>query len=125
MAVRVPDLDAAVHWYVATLSFRLKRRWRQGDLELAFLSPAGDDHFTVELLSMPRMGSTPGSPDGGWGWDHLCLSVDNIDAALHALSELGVPVTRGPFVVQEIGQKIAFIADPWGNTLELTGPVAP
>lgn len=120
VAVRVPDFDAAIQWYQETLDFRLIQRFKVGDLEMAFIAPQSSETFRIELVSLPRQ-ETKGA-DAMWGWDHLCLSVADVDATLAALRSRGVSIDRGPFVVAPIARKIAFFRDPWGNTFEIMGP---
>lgn len=50
VAVRVPDFEAAKRWYVEKLDFRVIHEWPYGDLKLAYVGPATDDHFYIELL---------------------------------------------------------------------------
>jgi catechol 2,3-dioxygenase-like lactoylglutathione lyase family enzyme len=51
VAVRVPDYEASKQWYLEKLDFRLIHEWPFGDLQLAYLAPANDDNFWVELLA--------------------------------------------------------------------------
>jgi glyoxylase I family protein len=50
VAVRVPDFERAKRWYVDKLDFRVVYEWPYTDQRLAYLAPANDDHFWVELL---------------------------------------------------------------------------
>jgi catechol 2,3-dioxygenase-like lactoylglutathione lyase family enzyme len=120
VAVRVPDFEAAIQWYQDKLDFKLIQRFKVGDLEMAFISPRSSEAFRIELLSMPRQETQ--AADSKWGWDHLCLSVADVDETLAALRSRGLTIDRGPFVVDPIKKKIAFFSDPWGNTFEIMGP---
>jgi catechol 2,3-dioxygenase-like lactoylglutathione lyase family enzyme len=48
VAVRVPDFEQAVKWYVEKLDFRVVHQWPFADEKLAYLAPATDDNFTVD-----------------------------------------------------------------------------
>jgi catechol 2,3-dioxygenase-like lactoylglutathione lyase family enzyme len=62
VGVRVPDYDAAVAWYTEKLDFRVLQEWPYGDMRLAYLSPAAENDFHLELLagrsSIPGRSST-------------------------------------------------------------------
>lgn len=49
VAVRTPDLETAKRWYVEKLDFRVVAEWAYADEQLAYLAPATDDHFYVEI----------------------------------------------------------------------------
>src|ERR1700730_12859272 len=53
VGVCVPDYDAALAWYTEKLHCRVLQEWPYGDLRLAYLSPAADDDFHLELLAGP------------------------------------------------------------------------
>jgi Glyoxalase/Bleomycin resistance protein/Dioxygenase superfamily len=50
VAVRTPDLETAKRWYVEKLDFRVVAEWDYADEKLAYLAPATDDHFYIEIL---------------------------------------------------------------------------
>ena len=123
VAVRVPDYEQATRWYIEKLDFRLVRTWALGDLQLAYLAPANDNGFFVEVMA----GGSPISKaeytdltdslrlSGG---HHYSLSVDSIDDTLAELRRRGVTIVTEPFVLEAISRRLAFIADPWGNLIE-------
>ena len=55
------------------------------------------------------------------GWNHLGISVPDLDQVLEALGEFpGAELVGGPSVLPEFGgQRYAFIRDPEGNLVEL------
>ena len=53
---------------------------------------------------------------------HVCLAVDDLDAVLAELAEREVPLFGEPFVVEEIGCRLAFLEDNAGNLIELSAP---
>ena len=94
-----PDYEAAKAWYTEKLDFRVLQEWPYGDLQLAYLSPAADDDFHLELLAGPIPHPNPVLDDLGvsleyGGYQHFCLHVDNVDAARAELIRRGVDVDR-------------------------------
>lgn len=124
VGVRVPDLQASIRWYVDKLDFRVLHEWPFGELNLAYLAPANDDHFWVELLGDGTPGPQPEFTDLNEslhpaGYHHYCLNVQNVDDALAELRRRGVTIKAEPFDLPANGRRLAFIADPWGNLIEL------
>ena len=122
--VRVPDIDTAITWWTERLDFRIVHRWPYGDLQLAYLAPAVDSTFKLELLAGP--GAVERKPYRALadslnlaGWHHLCLMVDSVDATVGELRRRGVAIVTEPFDLPVISRRLAFFADPWGNLFEL------
>ena len=127
--IRVPDSDAAVSWYTEKLDFRVIHTWPYGDLRLAYVAPAVDDAFRVELLAGPGAADRPSYTDLGdslsyAGWHHICLRVDSTDETVEELRRRGVEIVTEPFDLPAISRRLAFFADPWGNLFELTQVIA-
>jgi glyoxylase I family protein len=125
VGVRVPDYEAAKNWYTEKLDFRVLQEWPYGDLQLAYLSPAADDDFHLELLAGPVPHLKPILDDLGvsleyGGYQHVCLHVDNVDAARAELIRRGVDIIGEPFEIEDISRRLAFLRDPWGNMIELS-----
>jgi lactoylglutathione lyase/glyoxylase I family protein len=102
VGVRVPDYDAAVAWYTEKLDFRVLQEWPYGDMRLAYLSPAADDDFHLELLAGPVEHPRPVLDDLGQsltygGYQHFCLRVASVDKARAELAARGVDVLGEPF----------------------------
>ncbi|CAI3798310.1 VOC family protein [Rheinheimera sp. MM224] len=130
VAVRVPDFDEAVKWYVEKLDFRIVHEWPYADQKLAYLAPASDDNFTVEILAggIPKPIPKPVYSDLGdslrlAGYHHFCLTVVNMETILEELRSRGVNIVTEQFYLADINRKLAFISDPFGNLIELAEPV--
>jgi glyoxylase I family protein len=126
VAVRVPDFDTAKRWYVEKLDFRVIGEWPYADQHLAYLAPAADEHFYIELLGDGTPGpiAKPVYSDLGdslrfAGCHHFCLNVANVDETIAELRRRGVTIVTQPFEVPEICRRLAFFADPFGNLIEL------
>lgn len=129
VAVRVPDLQAALRWYVEKLDFRVLHQWPFGELNLAYLAPADDDTFWVELLGDGTPGPQPDFSDLNEslhqaGYHHFCLNVQSVDAVLTELRRRDVKIMAEPFDLPANGRRLAFFADPWGNLIELAQTIA-
>lgn len=126
VAVRVPDFDIAKRWYVEKLDFRVVHEWPYADQRLAYLAPATDDTFFIEILGdgKPAPLAKPTYDDLGdslrqAGYHHFCLNVADIDATVEELRRRGVTIVTEPFELPVINRRLAFLADPWGNLIEL------
>jgi len=124
VAVRVPDYEASKKWYMEKLDFRLVHEWPFGDLQLAYLAPANDDNFWVELLAGGNPEAAANYTDLNEslhpsGYHHFCIDTPSVDEALAELKRRGVTIVGEPFNLAAIGKRLAFISDPWGNLVEL------
>lgn len=126
VAVRTPDLETAKRWYVEKLDFRVVAEWDYADEKLAYLAPATDDHFYIEILGGGEPAPVETRPYADLadslkyrGYHHFCLNVANVDATLEALRGRGVAIVTEPFVLPAISRRLAFFADPFGNLVEL------
>lgn len=131
VAVRVPDFEAAKRWYVEKLDFRVIHEWPYADQKLAYVGPATDDAFYVELLGdgEPKPIPKPVYTDLGdslrlAGYHHFCLNVADMDASVAEMRRRGVTIVTEPFELPVIGRRLAFIADPFGNLIELAQVLA-
>jgi lactoylglutathione lyase len=120
VGLRTTDYEGIIEWYTQKLDFRLITKFSNGDLKMAFLAPANDDYFWIEILS----GGIAGTHQDLTlpiisGFQHFCLDVDNVDATLAELRTREVKVVREPFDVPVIGKRCGFISDPYGNIIEL------
>ena len=99
--------------------------WPYGELTLAYVSPPNQDDFHLEILAGPGAAEQTvyGDVDASLvvnGFNHVCLSVESVDATLEALRERGVDIVNPPFEIDDISARLAFFRDPWGNMFELT-----
>ena len=126
VAVRTPDLEIALRFYVDVLDFRVVATWDYADEQLAYVAPATDDHFYVEILGGGEPQPTDVRPytDLGdslkyAGYHHFCLSVTSVEETVEKLRARGVTIVTEPFVLEAISRKLAFFCDPFGNLIEL------
>jgi catechol 2,3-dioxygenase-like lactoylglutathione lyase family enzyme len=126
-AVRVADLDRSIAWYGAAFGFEVEHRGRvpEGTPIAMLRTPGGAG---VELFELaPR-------DDPGWsgpiaaleeGVVHFGLAVPDVEAALEQALAAGGREVWSPRDAPVSGVRIAFLADPDGNLVELIGPAAP
>jgi glyoxylase I family protein len=131
VAVRTPDLESAKRWYVETLDFRVVAEWDYADERLAYLAPAADDRFLVEILGggepaprEVRPYTTLADSLGYAGYHHFCLNVTSVDRTVETLRARGVTIVTEPFELPAISRRLAFFADPFGNLIELAEVLA-
>jgi len=116
VAIRTTEYAQLIEWYKETLDFRVVREWTVGDLQLAFLALPNDDSFLIEVLGNQAT-EEQGVSKMKWGYDHVCFHVEDLDKTVAALSKRNVTITRS-MRIPAIGKRVAFIADPFGNTIE-------
>jgi glyoxylase I family protein len=125
VGIRVPDYEAAIKWWTAKLDFRVIHEWPYADEKLAYLAPANDNSFWVEILAGGKLKPQPTYKDLAEsleqpGLHHICIHVRNIEKTVAELKRRGVNVIGDIFYLKDITRKLAFIADPWGNLIELS-----
>lgn len=131
VAVRSPDLETALRFYVDVLDFRVVAKWDYADERLAYVAPATDDHFYVEILGGGEPAPVDVRPytDLGdslkyAGYHHFCLNVASVEETVEKLRARGVTIVTEPFVLPAISRKLAFFCDPFGNLIELAEVLA-
>jgi lactoylglutathione lyase len=125
VGLNVADLAAAEEWYVAAFGYarELAARVDAFDLDIVMLlQPERGDR--LELLHRP--GSRPGlraatPPEAVLteGFGHVAFDVDGVDAEFDRLVALGARPVMTPRPSPEPGVRMAFVADPEGNLVEL------
>lgn len=125
---RVSDLDAALAWYAEKLDLRVVGRSGANGMTFTLLALPNDDNFCLELLHGPGSAAPPKVSDdlvGGLsvpGFNHVGLQLDDVAAAINELKQRDVKILLEPFDNAELQLRVAFIADPWGNVIELIEP---
>jgi lactoylglutathione lyase len=114
--VRVRDRDASVRFYEA-LGFERRGRLNFETAYNIYMGlPGGAD---VLELTVNRGHDEP--YDLGTGYNHLAVTVEDIEAVLATLRDLGVEPEKPPYHPggREELPLIAFVADPDGYRIEL------
>jgi glyoxylase I family protein len=114
IAIYTRDLPRLEAFYTQVLGFPVARRWDAPGI--VFVDAGG---LWIELTRQdgPDDGTRPRALDQGVGLNHLALQVEDVDAAFQALAEKHVRVLAAPANYESV--RVAFLADPDGNVLEL------
>lgn len=124
VGLNVADLAAMTDWYCDALGMQVELEFALDHVDLhgaMLLSPAG---HRIELLSRP--GSVAGLQAANpveaaltRGFGHVAFDVPDVDAAYDALVAAGATDRMSPRPSPEPGVRMAYVADPEGNLLEL------
>jgi len=114
--IRVLDPDASVAFYKA-LGFEERGNLNFESAYNVYLGLPGDGD-TLELTV--NVGRTE-PYDLGDGYNHVAVAVDDLDAVLESLSQIGVEPEKPPYRPGGLEHlpRIAFVADPDGYRVEL------
>jgi lactoylglutathione lyase len=127
VGLTVTDLAAEAAWFceVFGLERELVARVEALDLSIEMLIHPGYG-YRVELLHRPGAGfgpgvkpSTPGEATLREGYGHVAFDVPDLDAAYSRALSRGARAVMSPGPSPEAGVRMAFVADPEGNLVEL------
>jgi lactoylglutathione lyase len=114
--VRVRDIDASLRFY-ESLGFERRGRLNFETAYNVYMGLPGDGD-TLEL-TVNRGRDEP--YDLGDGYNHMALTVEDLDTLLAKLAQDGVEPEKPPYAPggrEEVG-RICFVADPDGYRIEL------
>ena len=121
----VRDLAGAARWYCDAFGYHreLDLRVDPIDLDIVMLihRAYGD---RLELLHRPGTASGPKAADPAGaalsqGFGHIAFDVADLDATFERVVTLGARPVLTPRPSPEPGVRMAFVADPEGNLIEL------
>jgi len=114
LAVVTTDVEKAAAFYKDVLGFKERGRLQTAHSgTIIFITLGGTE---LELFGGGAIAPKPeGRPVA---YTHVALTVDDIDNDYERIAKHGVEFSMKPTTV-ESGMRIAFFADPDGNTLEL------
>src|SRR4028118_1275353 len=115
VAIRVKDVDRSLDFYVGKLGMReMMRLDRDGLLWLLYLRITDTQFLEV----FPEGVGERAAEREAVGFNHICLEVGDIDAALRELQTAGVALIRDKQMGAD-GNWQAWIEDPDGHRIEL------
>ena len=124
VGLNVADLEAMTAWYCASLDLAVELEFALDHVDLRGAMLRSADGWRLELLT--RAGNAAGlqaaSPVEAAltrGFGHLALDVPDVDAAYDALLAAGAADRMSPRPSPEPGVRMAYVADPEGNLVEL------
>ena len=111
---RIGDIDRSVQFYEA-LGFEERRRMDLPDGATNVFMGLRGDGDRLELTKNPGIDSY----DLGTGYNHIAVTVDDLDATLERLVGRGIEPEKPPYRVREGGSRICFVRDPDQYRIEL------
>jgi lactoylglutathione lyase len=112
---RITDIDRSVAFY-EKLGFEDRRRMPIRDEAVNVFMGQPGDGARLELT----WNKDQDEPyEIGTGYGHIALTVDDLDATLERLKDVGIEPERPPYTVREGGNRICFVRDPDGYRIEL------
>jgi lactoylglutathione lyase len=111
---RIGDIDRSVAFYEA-LGFEELSRFPIRDEAINVFMGLPGDGPRLELTYNHGVSSY----EMGTGYNHIAVSVPDIDAALSELAGKGIEPEKPPYTVREGGSRICFVRDPDGYRIEL------
>ncbi len=111
---RVGDLDRAVAFYEA-LGFEERRRMPIRDEAINVFMGLPGDGPRLELTYNHGVDSY----EMGTGYNHIAVTVDDMNATLERLAGEGIEPEKPPYTVRDGGSLLCFVRDPDGYRIEL------
>ncbi|MBX5469033.1 MAG: VOC family protein [Thermoleophilaceae bacterium] len=111
---RIGDIDRSVAFYEA-LGFKEFGRLPIRDEAINVFMGFPDDGPRLELTYNFGVDSY----DLGTGYNHIAVTVDDLDGTLARLREKGIEPEKPPYTVREGGPRLCFVRDPDGYRIEL------
>ena len=111
---RIGDIDRSVEFYEA-LGFEERRRMPIRDEAINVFMGMPGDGDRLELTYNFGVDSY----DLGTGYNHIALTVPDLDGTLGKLGQKGIEPEKPPYLVGENGPRICFVRDPDGYRVEL------
>ena len=111
---RVLDLDRSVDFY-SSLGFEELRRVPIRDKAINVFMGLPDDGARLELTYNHGVDSY----EMGTGYNHIAVTVDDMDGTLARLADEGIEPEKPPYTVREGGSRLCFVRDPDGYRIEL------
>ena len=111
---RIGNIDRSVAFY-ETLGFEELRRMDIRDEAVNVFMGLPGDGARLELTYNHGVESY----DLGTGYNHIALTVEDLDGKLAELAEAGIEPEKPPYRVREGGSRICFVRDPDGYRIEL------
>jgi lactoylglutathione lyase len=115
VAYRVTDLSASLEFYEALGYVELGRVDIGDGATLTMLKVPREDVVTLELAHRPADGLV----DVGTGFSHLVVQVDDLAAAIAALTAAGLAPTSAESPGGPDGPQTSWLTDPDGYRIEL------
>jgi lactoylglutathione lyase len=111
---RIGDIDRSVAFYEALGMEEIGRAPIRDEAINVFMGFPGDG-ARLELTYNHGVDSY----ELGTGYNHIAITVDDLDQVLPRLAENGIEPEKPPYTVREGGSRLCFVRDPDGYRIEL------
>jgi lactoylglutathione lyase len=111
---RIGDIDRSVAFYEA-LGFEEVGRMRIRDEATNVFMGLPGDGARLELTHNDGVSSY----ELGTGYNHIAVTVEELDSTLERLAGQGIEPEKPPYTVREGGSRLCFVRDPDGYRIEL------
>ncbi len=111
---RIGEIDRSVAFY-ETLGFEERRRLPIRDEAINVFMGLPGDSDRLELTYNFGVDSY----DLGTGYNHIALTVEDLDGTLERLAAKGIDPEKPPYRIREGGSRLCFVRDPDGYRIEL------
>jgi lactoylglutathione lyase len=130
VGVVVCDLDASARWYERVLGLAREYDFAIPPVDVRGCFVGRADGVRLELFERPGSQvhgdrTTPNAALLVRGYGHIGLTSDDLDGDVARMAAAGAHVVWDPRPSPEPGVRMAFIADPDGNLIELLQRDAP
>lgn len=125
VGLSVADLDAQAEWYSRALGLEQLEPGGIPAVGLKVVFLVHPEHkWAIELLNRPGSQPKPRATSAPehvltQGYGHICLRVDDVDATYEKLISAGATSIMAPGESPVSGVRMAFVADPEGNFIEM------
>jgi lactoylglutathione lyase len=113
---RIGDIDRSVTFYEAIGFQEISRMPIREEAINVFMNLPGDGE-TPKLELTYNFGVD--HYDLGTGYNHIALTVEDLDGVLARLAEKGIVPEKPPYSIREGGSRLCFVRDPDGYRIEL------
>src|SRR2546429_7657879 len=111
---RITEIDRSVAFYEA-LGFEERGRLPIRDEAINVFMGLPGDGSRLELTYNFGVDSY----ELGTGYNHVAVTVEDLDGKLENLSQQGIAPEKPPYTVREGGSRLCFVRDPDGYRIEL------
>jgi lactoylglutathione lyase len=111
---RIGDIDRSVEFYKALGFDEIGRLPIRDEAINVFMGLPGDG-ARLELTYNFGVDSY----DLGTGYNHIAVTVEDLDGTLERLAEKGIEPEKPPYSVREGGSRLCFVRDPDDYRIEL------
>ena len=111
---RIADIDKSIAFY-EKLGFEEKGRMPIREEAINVFMGLPGDGARLELTYNHGVDSY----EMGAGYNHIAVTVDDLDGTLEGLAAQGIEPEKPPYSVREGGSRLCFIRDPDGYRIEL------